>query len=71
MRSRTQYNAQSGAEGLIAHTGQVGPLRPTQHDWVLLNGVPKFVNTCLIKMKNPVLGGSASDQPGAAGRDVM
>ena len=32
-----------------------------------LIGVAKFVNTCLRKM----LGGSASDQPGVAGRDVM
>ena len=36
-----------------------------------LIGVAKFVNMCLRKMNPPVLGGSASDQPGVAGRDVM
>ena len=36
-----------------------------------LIGVAKFVNMCLNKVNPPLLGGSASDQPGVAGRDVM
>ena len=36
-----------------------------------LIGVARFVNMCLKKMNPPVLGGSASDQPGVAGRDVI
>ena len=34
-------------------------------------GVAKYVNISLHKLSPPPLGGSASDQPGVAGRDVM
>ena len=37
----------------------------------MLRAVARFVEMCLRKMNPPVLGGSASDQPGVAGRDVM
>ena len=36
-----------------------------------LIGVAKYVNMCLNKVNPPLSGGSASDQPGVAGRDVM
>ena len=38
-----------------------------------LIAVAKFVNMCLNKVNLPLLGGrgSASDQPGVAGRNVM
>ena len=36
-----------------------------------LTGVAKFINACLKKVTPPLSGGSASDQPGVAGRDVI
>ena len=35
-----------------------------------LIGVAKFINACLKKVNPPLSLGSASDQPGVAGRDV-
>ena len=36
-----------------------------------LIGIAEFVNMCLNKVNPPLLGGSAFDQPGVAGRDVL
>ena len=35
-----------------------------------LIGVAKYINACLNRVNPPPSGGSASDQPGVAGRDV-
>ena len=36
-----------------------------------LIGIAKYINACLNRVIPPPSGGSASDQPGVAGRDVI
>ena len=64
--------AKPGMPAWIGQLGHLGSLGATDiHFQRCKLGVAKFVNTCSRKMSPPELGGSASDQPGVAGRDVM